>query len=609
MLRGKLLTAIVLIVLLGPAMLKADTIPGGYVSGTWYQANSPYYITGGIAIPASDTLIIEPGVDVDFQGNYTFTVVGYLDAIGTETDSIHFTSSGNWKGIIFDQAPDSSHLSYCTVTHVYKPGADDGAIACEQSSPAISHCTISNNQASGISCIMLSSPTVTACTICGDTSDQGGGIYVAGFSYPIFRNCTISDNYARQGGGIFGFNRCDITLDECTISFNYCSTSEPIGGGGICAIYQTDLSLHRCLILGNEADYGGGAYLEGGNTDLDHCTISGNGNAFCDGTAFYLFGSTMTLSNSIVEGNFGFETIRYVSGGSAIITYCDFYNNGGTPLYGCPIPGLCQQGQTNANGDPCGFSNNISLDPLFVGGGDYHLTEYSPCIDAGDTLFAYDPDSTITDMGRYSFDHRLANIEISDSLLDFDTVTVDEQGDLPLTIYNVGTVDTLIVYDISCGFAVFCTDFDPADSLILPGDSLKLTVSFSPSDTTTVLDTLRITDNDQLCEVELAGKGSEFSWVDEDISAERPREYALRPAYPNPFNPVTTIGFDLPKASEVTLRICNVLGQEVGAFDLGRLPAGKYDYVWRADGLAGGVYFYRIEAGEFVQTRKMVMVK
>jgi len=165
------------------------------------------------------------------------------------------------------------------------------------------------------------------------------------------------------------------------------------------------------------------------------------------------------------------------------------------------------------------------------------------------------------------------------------------------------------VYDISCGFAVFCTDFDPADSLILPGDSLKLTVSFSPSDTTTVLDTLRITDNDQLCEVELAGKGSEFSWVDEDISAERPREYALRPAYPNPFNPVTTIGFDLPKASEVTLRICNVLGQEVGAFDLGRLPAGKYDYVWRADGLAGGVYFYRIEAGEFVQTRKMVMVK
>ena len=57
------------------------------------------------------------------------------------------------------------------------------------------------------------------------------------------------------------------------------------------------------------------------------------------------------------------------------------------------------------------------------------------------------------------------------------------------------------------------------------------------------------------------------------------------------------------------MRICNVLGQEVGAFDLGRLSAGKYHYVWQADGLAGGVYFYRIEAGEFVQTRKMVMVK
>ncbi len=609
MLRDKLLTAIVLTVLLGPAMLKADTIPGGDVSGTWYQANSPYYITGNITIPASDTLIIEPGVDVDFQGNYTFTVAGYLDAIGTETDSIHFTSSGNWKGIIFDQAPDSSHLSYCTVTHVYKT-AEDGAIACIQSNPAISHCTISNNQASGISCTHQASPTVTDCAICGDTADRGGGIYVFKFSYPVFQNCTISDNSARLGGGIFADADCDITLDDCTISFNSSTeSSEAEGGGGICASNSTDLSLHRCLILGNDADYGGGACIEGGNTDLDHCTISGNGNGLCDGGAFYLKSCTMTLSNSIVEGNFGFDAIHYVSGSSAIITYCDFYNNGGTPLYGCQIPGLGQQGQTNANGDPCGVSDNISLDPLFVGGGDYHLTEYSPCIDAGDTLFAYDPDSTITDMGRYFFDHRLANIEISDSLLDFDTVIVDEQGNLPLTIYNVGTVDTLILYDISCGFAVFCTDFDPADSLILPGDSLKLTVSFSPSDTTTVLDTLRITDNDHLCEVELAGKGKGSSWVDEDISAERPKEYALRPAYPNPFNPVTTIGFDLPKASEVTLRICNVLGQEVGTFDLGRLPAGKYHYVWRADGLAGGVYFYRIEAGEFVQTRKMVMVK
>ncbi len=156
---------------------------------------------------------------------------------------------------------------------------------------------------------------------------------------------------------------------------------------------------------------------------------------------------------------------------------------------------------------------------------------------------------------------------------------------------------------------VFSTSFNPADSLILPGDSLQITVSFSPSDTTTVLDTLRIANNDHLCEVELIGKGRGSNWVREDASAEIPKEYALRPAYPNPFNPVTTIGFDLPKASEVMLKIYNILGQEVAASAFGRLPAGKYEYLRQANGLASGLYFYRIEAGEFVQTKKMVMMK
>jgi hypothetical protein len=238
-----------------------------------------------------------------------------------------------------------------------------------------------------------------------------------------------------------------------------------------------------------------------------------------------------------------------------------------------------------------------------------HLLAGSPCIDAGDPASPLDPDGTIADQGCYYYDHRLPHIALSDTLLDFDTVMVGEQGNLPLTIYNVGTIDTLVLYGISCALAVFSTNFNPADSLILPGDSLQIIVTFSPSDTTTALDTLRITNNDQLCEVELTGNGKEANWVYEEVSAELPKEYALRPAYPNPFNPITTIGFDLPKPSEVTLKIYNILGQEIATLAFGRLSAGKYKYVWQSDGLASGVYFYRIEAGEFVQTKKMVMMK
>jgi hypothetical protein len=62
--------------------------------------------------------------------------------------------------------------------------------------------------------------------------------------------------------------------------------------------------------------------------------------------------------------------------------------------------------QTNANSDSCDTFYNIYLDPLFVdfNGGDYHLTEESPCIDAGDPAFALDPDGTITDMGAFYYD-------------------------------------------------------------------------------------------------------------------------------------------------------------------------------------------------------------
>ncbi|MBN1450237.1 MAG: hypothetical protein JW963_04405, partial [Anaerolineales bacterium] len=131
------------------AVLSADTIPGGNVSGTWYQANSPYYIAGSITIPASDTLVIEPGVEVEFQGDYSLTVNGYLEAIGTEADSIHFTASTFWRGLNFSNAPDSSKLAFCTILHSGTFFTGMGGINCTNSNPVITHCRISDNYAHG----------------------------------------------------------------------------------------------------------------------------------------------------------------------------------------------------------------------------------------------------------------------------------------------------------------------------------------------------------------------------------------------------------------------------------------------------------------------------
>jgi hypothetical protein len=82
--------------------------------------------------------------------------------------------------------------------------------------------------------------------------------------------------------------------------------------------------------------------------------------------------------------------------------------------------------------------------------------------------------------------------------------------------------------------------------------------------------------------------------------------------YPNPFNPSTTIEFDLPKTSTVTLKIYNILGEEVTTVVSDRLNAGSYTYEWdasRSAGIASGVYLYRLQAGDFVETRKMVLMR
>jgi S-formylglutathione hydrolase FrmB len=94
-----------------------------------------------------------------------------------------------------------------------------------------------------------------------------------------------------------------------------------------------------------------------------------------------------------------------------------------------------------------------------------------------------------------------------------------------------------------------------------------------------------------------------------DENDERLSSFMLYQNYPNPFNPSTSIAFALPKSGFVTLKIYNTLGEEVATLVSEKLPAGKHQRVWEAKGLASGVYVYRLEAGEFVQKRKLVLLR
>ena len=93
-----------------------------------------------------------------------------------------------------------------------------------------------------------------------------------------------------------------------------------------------------------------------------------------------------------------------------------------------------------------------------------------------------------------------------------------------------------------------------------------------------------------------------------------PTEYALEQNYPNPFNPTTQINFSLPVDSKVSLEVYNVLGQRVTSLVNGELPAGEHTVTWNgtnSDGgqVSSGVYFYRISAEKFNETKKMMLLK
>jgi hypothetical protein len=89
----------------------------------------------------------------------------------------------------------------------------------------------------------------------------------------------------------------------------------------------------------------------------------------------------------------------------------------------------------------------------------------------------------------------------------------------------------------------------------------------------------------------------------------RPVTYALFQNYPNPFNPTTVISYQLPTTGKVSLKIYDLLGREVETLGNGQMEAGLHQVSFDASNLAIGIYFYRIEAGKFTATKKLVLLK
>mgnify|MGYP001036848445 CR=1 FL=1 len=203
-------------------------------------------------------------------------------------------------------------------------------------------------------------------------------------------------------------------------------------------------------------------------------------------------------------------------------------------------------------------------------------------------------------------------IAINPTMLVFDSTAVGSSSVEMLTIYNTGTA-TLTISNISSTDTVFSTNLTNFD--VSPGDSQMVQVLFAPIEPITYEGNLYVISNDSGVDtlaIPVSGVG--FWLVGIELDDYLPKILELYPNYPNPFNPVTTLSYDLPHNSFVNITIYDVLSREVRTLVNQTQEAGFKSVIWDASNdygkpVSAGVYLYQIQAGEFVQTKKMVLLK
>jgi len=358
-----------------------------------------------------------------------------------------------------------------------------------------------------------------------DNNTTGGGIYLDHiYENSSIVSCSIHHN---QGDGLsieISADNTEMLIDSCLISYNssegisvvfpddtlFCRNTEIShnGSNGIKLDYANAV-LFRCNIFSNNTTFnGGGIYCIEADLLVENCTIAGNsaanigGGIFTDNYSDY----PVQIINSIVSQNQPHNIYLNRANVNTTLEFSCIYSAAGNNFAG-EIPGEWGLlNMVNSNGDSCDAFNNIYLEPLFVdvAADDYHLQVNSPCIDAGNPLSPYDPDSTIADMGAFFYDQ---SVEVESS----------------------------------------------------PNSVL-------------------------------------------------PAEFNLS-VYPNPFNSSTSIRYSLAKAGEMEMTVYDIAGRAAVKLASGWRTEGEYQVGFDGDGLASGIYFVRLQAGDFAQTRKMALVK
>ena len=396
-------------------------------------ADQPTIQQGIDASVNGDTVIVQPGTYIE-NINYNGKNITVASLFLTTQDTTYISETiidGNQNGsvVTFESGEDSTTVlagftiqngtgKEFTITsngwiyYVYK----GGGIYCKLSFPELKNLIVQNN-----------------------ISNKGGGFFIENNPDEelnqnlMIENCMIRNNeaesgtqymffYKGQGGGVY--SSCSNTNIKNVKLYNNVTED----GGGICS-GGSNLELFKVEISGNQADAGSAIYSSSSNIDFVKTLITNNIDmSFIHNDCIHIFNTVLRLINcTICNNNSGIafllmhseiEIINSIlwNNENQMITFADFWDPNCLSISYTNIENGENTIETNNNGEYEWLEGNIDSDPLFLDpeNGDFHLTENSPCIDAGDPDSPLDPDGTIADMGAFYFNQ---NSSINEELI------------------------------------------------------------------------------------------------------------------------------------------------------------------------------------------------
>lgn len=628
------------------------------------KASSPYYVKNDITVEENGILTAEPGTKIYFTKDKSIYVKGKLLLEGTREDRILLTSyfpGETWGAVCFDSSKGTSVLNNIELSNAsngndavnffaavssYKSSVEvrnvhfnyvKSPISTQWSDMIIDSCLFENIMelqdhvnCNGGNLTITNSIFNGNAVVDMDAVDLGFNTGITKIQHNIFRDFTGSNS----DGIDLGDNSRNVIIEDNLFS-NIADKGISIGQGS--QAFVTRNAIMNCDL---------GIGVKDSNSHVDVLN-----------TTFY--------KNRI--GIACYEKVLNRGGGSATVKNSIFANSKLSSITTDNLSAVSID-YSLSNSDTLIGNNNLFADPLFINpdGADFHIQAFSSCINSGDPSSTNDADGSRADIGIYPYSGvGLPNIVINEinynSASSFDSDdwvelynttknTIDlsnyvfmDDNRTPSFVFPSGTQlnsnDFFVLYKSASLFSAKYPSLVNNIGNMTSGLSGSGEILFLYDNAGRLLDSLTY-DDAAPWPVKADGNGSSLELTNpalensvgenwkasighgtpgavnstfyvgvENSDNTIPFEFSLSQNYPNPFNPSTIVRYTIKNSGKVTLSVYDLLGRKISVIVDKLQKPGQYEIEWNAGSFGSGIYFYRLQSGNYSAVKKMLLVR